>query len=146
MSKKQKKDEPLWCKLYRKEVIKPQEKERLTEQRGRTEASRSGFYQTKAWQKIRDQRRRLNPLCEECEKKGRIVAMQVVDHIRPVDEAPELALDINNTQSLCNFHHDIKTKADARNKRKAQKLKTGRQLMQELEAKAPQGGRSKANS
>lgn len=146
MGKKQKKDEPIWMRLYRDEVLKPKEKERLTEQRGRTAASQSGFYQTKAWHKIRDKRKRNNPLCQHCEERGRIKPMQVVDHITPIDEAPDLALDYDNTQSLCNFCHDVKTKADARKKRKAERLASGKKLMEELEASTPQGGRSKTNT
>lgn len=140
MRKKQKKDEPIWCKLYRKEVIQPKQKERLTEQAGRTLASQSGFYQTKGWKLMRDKRRRNNPLCQCCELKDWIKPMQVVDHIVPIDEAPELALDYDNTQSLCHFCHDIKTKTDKREKNKRERLKRGKQLMKDLETPKHPGG------
>jgi 5-methylcytosine-specific restriction protein A len=128
--------EPKWIELYRKEILKPKQKERFTEQLGRTEASREGFYATKAWILVRDTRRTLNPLCQICEQRGIIKPGNVVDHIITVEEAPQLALDINNTQHICNFCHNIKTKADQRRKKQKQKMQNGKQLMKELE----QGG------
>jgi hypothetical protein len=134
MNKKEKqKDEPVWMKMYRNEILKPKEKVRHTEQKGRTEASQSGFYNTKAWQKIRDQRRQMNPLCQACEARGYYNAMTTVDHIITVEEAPHLALDINNTQSLCDFDHNIKTKQDAARKKELNRLKIGKQLMNKYE-------------
>lgn len=131
--KKKQKDEPVWMKMFRNEILKPKEKVRHTEQKGRTEASQAGFYNTKAWQKIRDQRRRMNPLCQMCEARGYYNAMKTVDHIITVEEAPHLALDINNTQSLCDFDHNIKTKQDAARKKELNRLKIGKQLMNKYE-------------
>lgn len=128
-----KKDEPLWCQIYRKQVIRPAQKERQTEQRGRTEASRSGFYNTTAWKVLRHRRIVENPLCQHCETKGRLNAGKVVDHIKPVELFPELALSFDNTQSLCDFCHGLKTRADAIAKRKAERLKQGVKIMNELE-------------
>ena len=130
-----KKDEPLWCQLYRDQVIKPAQQKRNTEQNGRTLASQSGFYNTKSWKRLRDQRRRANPLCEHCEARGLVRPMTTVDHIKPVDEFPELALSFENTQSLCDFCHGVKTKADAAAKKKEDKLKRGRLLMKHFESK-----------
>lgn len=135
--KRNKKQEPLWCRMYRKEYLTPQ---RQTEQKGRTAASQAGFYNTKAWKQIRDQRRRANPLCQHCEANDMVRPMAVVDHILPVDEAPELMLSIDNTQSLCNFHDDLKTKADAREKKHREKLHKGKLLMQQMESKETPGG------
>lgn len=126
-------DEPLWCKIYRKEVIRPAQKERQTEQRGRTDASRAGFYNTQAWKVLRQRRVIENPLCQHCETKGRLTAAKVVDHIKPVELFPELALSFDNTQSLCDFCHGLKTRADAIAKRRAEKLKQGAKIMNELE-------------
>ena len=69
--------------------------------------------------------------------------MKVVDHVIPVEQAPGLALDYNNTQSLCNFCHNIKTMADARAKKEQDRLKRGKKLMKELETQATPGGEGK---
>lgn len=128
-----KKEEPIWCTMYRDQVIKPTQRSRVTEQKGRTEASQSGFYASSAWIKVRDRRRAENPICQECERKGLIRPMKIVDHIQPIDERPDLALDLDNTQSLCEFHHTLKTNADKKRKNQQRKLEQGRQLMQQLE-------------
>lgn len=128
-----KKKEPLWIEMYRDKVLKPKQKQRETELKGRTEASRSGFYQTNAWKILREQRRINNPLCQGCEAEGRIRPMTTVDHIEPVDERPDLALDYDNTQSLCNYCHDRKIKADKRRKKWTAMLKSGKELMKKFE-------------
>lgn len=48
------------------------------------------------------------PLCRSC---GRVAT--VVDHIVPFAERPDLALDYENTQSLCRDCHNVKTGKDA---------------------------------
>lgn len=128
-----KKIEPIWCTMYREQVIKPTQRTRITEQKGRTEVSQSGFYNSKEWIKLRDKRRTENPLCVECERKGMIRIMKVVDHIIAVEERPDLALEYSNTQSLCDFHHILKTNADKKRKNELKRLESGRKLMQEME-------------
>ena len=128
-----KKDEPIWCQMFREQVIKPKQKERLTEKIGRTKESQSGFYTTKEWIAIRDRRRTENPICFECEKKGMIRAMKVVDHIISVSERPDIALDYSNTQSLCDFHHILKTNADKKRANKIKRLESGKSIMKDLE-------------
>lgn len=136
MSKKR--VEPIWCKMYREQVIKPKERERITEQKGRTEASQSGFYTSKEWIRLRDRRRAESPLCVDCEKKGMIRSMKIVDHILSVEERPDLALEFSNTQSLCDFHHILKTNADKKRKNELRRLEIGKRLMKDLET--PGGG------
>lgn len=131
--KKNKKDEPLWCKIYRDEVIKPKIKQRQTEQRGRTEASRAGFYSTNAWIMIRDKRRRNNPLCQRCEQRGFLRPGKIVNHIKPVEDYPELALNYDNTEHLCDSCNDWQTKQDARERKQRQKLARGKRLIQKFE-------------
>ena len=58
------------------------------------------------WQKIRKVKIGLNPLCELCERKGRVVPAAVVHHIQPVDDMPLLRLEINNLMSLCRECHE----------------------------------------
>lgn len=127
---KQKRIEPIWCEMFRDKFIKPKQKKRITEQKGRTKESQSGFYTLKAWIQIRDKRRIENPLCQECERKGKIVPMYAVDHINPIDLYPELALVYSNTQSLCYRCNTI----DKPNKDKQlRKIKSGQDIMKQLE-------------
>ncbi len=53
------------------------------------------------WDRLAARYRRNNPICEECERRGRIELMVHVDHMIPVADAPELRLDEDNLQSLC---------------------------------------------
>lgn len=73
--------------------------------------NRSGdpFYSSAAWKRVRDQRRRLNPLCQLCEENGIVTPMWAVDHIKPRCDYPELELDIENTRSLCESCHNRHT-------------------------------------
>ncbi|HEY2252500.1 MAG TPA: HNH endonuclease [Planctomycetaceae bacterium] len=66
------------------------------------------------WQKIRDERLRRNPWCQDCEAEdGRIeVEDLIVDHTIPVHVRPLLRLVIENTRTLCRRHHAIKTDRD----------------------------------
>jgi 5-methylcytosine-specific restriction enzyme A len=66
---------------------------------------------SRAMRKLRTTKLDNNPKCEwpEC---GRPAAQ--VDHIKPVAQHPELALDWDNLQSLCRPHHVEKTNADRR--------------------------------
>lgn len=51
------------------------------------------------------------PMCEECERRGRLTPAQMVDHIVPINKggAP---LDMDNLQSLCNACHARKSAQD----------------------------------
>lgn len=64
------------------------------------------FYKSKAWQACRAQFKRAHPLCEECEQRGKVVEMDIVDHRVPFKEAPHLALDWSNLRSLCRGCHN----------------------------------------
>ena len=66
------------------------------------------------WYRVRDQRRLLNPFCQHCEQRGKLVLMAIADHIIPVSVRPDLRLELDNTQSLCRRCHAIKTECDAR--------------------------------
>lgn len=54
--------------------------------------------------------RKRHPWCVECMKEGNWNDTQIqVDHIIPLEIAPERKYDITNLQSLCISHHSIKT-------------------------------------
>lgn len=61
------------------------------------------------WKKLRDRFIRKNPLCARCVKRG-----DLVDHVVPVDVAPERRLDETNLQTLCRSCHKVKTDEDKR--------------------------------
>lgn len=69
------------------------------------------FYQSPAWRKLRAVKLRLNPLCEECERLGRVTPAQMVDHITPINKGGA-SLDMENLQSLCNACHNRKSARD----------------------------------
>lgn len=66
------------------------------------------------WRSCRDRQLRLHPLCQRCEKEGRIRLAEEVHHIRPIESVHDymsmeaLAYDMNNLMSVCcECHHDI---------------------------------------
>ncbi|WP_331000859.1 HNH endonuclease [Radiobacillus kanasensis] len=63
------------------------------------------FYQCKAWygkNGIRQQAlERDNYECQECKRQGKVSPAQNVHHIKEVKEYPELALVLDNTESVC---------------------------------------------
>lgn len=121
--------EPPWCQLYRKEIIN---KSRTTEIKGRTQSSKTGFYNTMEWKYIRDRRRLENPFCQRCETKGITKPMNVVNHIKPVEDFPELSLVYENTESLCDRCNIETTLNDQKERKKRQKMERGKQLMKVL--------------
>lgn len=68
------------------------------------------FYNSTAWVKLRKHKISTNPLCEFCEKRGRVVLATEVDHIIPIKIDMDKSLDEDNLQSLCHRCHMIKTK------------------------------------
>jgi 5-methylcytosine-specific restriction protein A len=63
-----------------------------------------------AWQKLRSQVLRAEPLCRQCNREGRVVAATDVDHIVP--KAKGGSDDRSNLQPLCEACHKAKTVAD----------------------------------
>jgi 5-methylcytosine-specific restriction endonuclease McrA len=66
----------------------------------------SPFYNTKQWGEIRERKRReSHNECERCKAKGRYRHGVVVHHKLYLRDHPELALDINNLECLCEDCH-----------------------------------------
>ncbi len=63
-------------------------------------------YNTRQWRKVRKMKLNEYPLCANCEVVGLTVTADMVHHIKPVSEHPELAFDIDNLMSLCNQCHN----------------------------------------
>lgn len=63
------------------------------------------------WLKLRKQKLSRNPLCQDCEEEGRIVAASEVHHVIPcesamtVGEMEGLMYDYSNLRSLCHDCH-----------------------------------------
>lgn len=60
---------------------------------------------TARWQRLVKAYRQANPLCELCQRQGRVTAMNEVHHIQQVATHPELALRWNNLAALCTKCH-----------------------------------------
>lgn len=66
------------------------------------------------WLELRRKKLTVDPLCENCKKKGIYRMAQEIHHIVPVESAKDyasmriLAYDYNNLMSLCSIcHHEI---------------------------------------
>jgi 5-methylcytosine-specific restriction endonuclease McrA len=67
------------------------------------------------WSKVSTRFRRGHPFCRFCEQKGfEATPADVVDHIIPVEDGPDLRLTWSNFQSLCNScHNGLKRRLEA---------------------------------
>lgn len=74
----------------------------------------SAFYRTAPWRKCRAYYFNQNPVCEICKEYGMTTPMDIVDHIVPIKQggAP---FDHENLQSLCDKHHNQKTRNENKN-------------------------------
>lgn len=70
---------------------------------------RKRIYCSARWKRLRRHILNQGPLCVACEAKGRVVAAHAIDHIVPVQDAPERAYDEDNLQPLCHACHNAKT-------------------------------------
>jgi 5-methylcytosine-specific restriction endonuclease McrA len=58
-----------------------------------------------AWQRVRAEKRRLNPCCQDCAVKGITTVAVEVHHVEPLATRPEKALHLENLRSLCRDCH-----------------------------------------
>ena len=79
---------------------------------------------SKRWKQLRQWKLEQNPLCELCEREGKVVSAIDVHHKVPVesartpDEMERLAFDPNNLQSLCiNCHAKVHREARSHTRR-----------------------------
>jgi len=74
------------------------------------------FYLSVAWRRFREWYICKHPLCEQCEREGRLIKADMVDHIIEIkDGGARLAEE--NAMSMCWKCHSIKT-ANVKNHRK----------------------------
>ena len=76
----------------------------------------SKFYHSKQWKSLRNYKIQLNPICEECERKGLVEPGVEIDHITALRDngAP---LSLNNLQTLCKSCHARKSSYEAKARR-----------------------------
>lgn len=67
---------------------------------------RNDFYSSREWIKLRDLKRRLDPLCEPCKARGVVRVVAIVHHVETVEDRPDRRLDIDNLQSVCLACHN----------------------------------------
>ncbi|WP_303753833.1 HNH endonuclease signature motif containing protein [Enterococcus sp. S86.2] len=72
------------------------------------------FYHSKQWEKLSKLHKYREPICVECYKEGIIKKVDVADHVIPIRTKAgwDRRLDDNNLQSLCHFHHNIKSRKE----------------------------------
>lgn len=73
----------------------------------------------RTWERLRRMHLAEHPLCAYCLKRGVSTLATVVDHIEPIEEAPERRLDPSNLQSLCKPHHDSTKQREDKRRRRA---------------------------
>ena len=66
------------------------------------------------WKKLRVAYKLEHPMCELCRAAGRLVPAREVDHVVPLEKAPELGLKWTNLQALCRGCHALKSQAERR--------------------------------
>lgn len=88
-----------------------QQRQREYDQQRREERP---FYWSAAWRRLRALVLRNEPLCRLCyAKEPRVLAIATeVDHIKPVKQRPDLALEFDNLQPLCKPCHLQKTREE----------------------------------
>lgn len=60
------------------------------------------FYQRRPWRELRQKRLQLdNYECQPCKRKGKYARAQNVHHKKEVKKYPHLALELENTESIC---------------------------------------------
>lgn len=82
---------------------------------GRKSAAERGY--NYRWQRYRESFLRKHPLCVYCQRRGRVTAATVVDHIVPHQGDSKLFWDKNNHQGLCATCHSAVKQAEEKSGR-----------------------------
>ncbi|KGR89036.1 HNH endonuclease [Lysinibacillus odysseyi] len=69
------------------------------------------FYKSTGWKKLRQLAlERDNHECQWCKKDGKVThkdaATLEIDHVKEIEDYPELAYDLENLRTLCKHHHN----------------------------------------
>lgn len=77
------------------------------------------------WQMLRKQKLSSNPLCQDCQEEGKVIAASEVHHVIPCEKAKsvremeQLMFDYNNLRSLCHDCHVLTHKRMASHTKKS---------------------------
>lgn len=82
-----------------------QQRDHAAYDRTRRNKESKSFYHSRAWIGVRDIKLCDHPYCELCLLSGKHAPAMVVHHIKEITMHPELALDMDNMQSLCKPCH-----------------------------------------
>lgn len=108
------------CEKARKQQTKHSSKLRQQSRKTRMDHARTAggslIYDTRAWRRLSDKKRTVDPFCERCLKEGKHVVADLVDHKEEVKDNPKLAYVWENLESICHAHHNRKT-SDEKDKR-----------------------------
>ncbi|TLG72060.1 HNH endonuclease [Culicoidibacter larvae] len=75
----------------------------------KTKEQKLKFYKSKAWKQLRlVALERDNNECQQCKANGVYHKAEDVDHVKEIENYPQLALDINNLRCLCKRCHNAK--------------------------------------
>ena len=96
------------CDKHPKEYSKDTTKERKKRYVHQYDSDGKNIYGSYRWRKLRNQKAKLNPICEHCEEFGVAKPVEEVDHVIELEDGGEV-WNINNLQSLCKRCHIIKT-------------------------------------
>jgi 5-methylcytosine-specific restriction protein A len=83
-------------------------------ERARPRQADKNFYSSKPWLAIRREKLSIDPLCEVCLKDVRYVPATDVHHKLERKDRPDLALDLDNLESLCKACHGAKRRGQKR--------------------------------
>ena len=72
---------------------------------------RAKFYSSRTWRRMSETQKNKKPLCEHCLKDGILRPAKVADHIDPTWQNAKNFMQ-GKLQSLCAFHHNLKTQFD----------------------------------
>ena len=68
-------------------------------------------YNTSAWQRLRAAKLSAQPVCEPCERRGRTVLAEAVDHIIEINKGGPAFPPLDALMSMCTSCHSVKTNA-----------------------------------
>ena len=95
-------------------------------QRARVPKEAAPFYLSVQWRRFRDWYIKQHPICEQCDKEGRLTPTVMVDHIVEISDGGALTSE-DNVQALCWKCHGIKTALMKNRRKPTRKNRTGSQ-------------------
>ena len=67
----------------------------------RTDKDIAPFYKSKEWKRLRLMKLAANPLCEPCEKAGRVTIATIVHHIEEIRDGGDRLPTLEELESVC---------------------------------------------